>query len=71
MDGVKVAFGNRIMTGAKDRKERRALVHMELNEFPSANFAWPCVRSDRPPVLWWLSPGEGCDAVTCCGWDKL
>ena len=34
MDGVKVAFGNRIMTiqaapqCAKDRKEWRALVHM-------------------------------------------
>ena len=26
-------------------------------------FAWPCVLSDRPPVLWWLSPGEGWDAV--------
>ena len=26
-------------------------------------FAWPCVHSDRPPVLWWLSSGEGWDAV--------
>ena len=34
-------------------------------------FAWSCVLSDRPPVLWWLSPGEGWDAVTLCGWDKL
>ena len=22
-------------------------------------------------VLWWLSHGEGMDAVTWCGWDKL
>ena len=28
------------------------------------NFSWPCVFSDYPPVLWWLSPGEGLDAVT-------
>ena len=24
-----------------------------------AIFTWPCVLSDCPPVLWWLSPGEG------------
>ena len=34
-------------------------------------FAWHCVLSDRSPVLRWLSPGEGRDAVTRCGWDKL
>ena len=34
-----------------------------LNEFHAAIFSWPCVLSDRPPVLWWLSPGEGRDAV--------
>ena len=45
MDGVKVALGNRIMTVeaarqcAKDRKEWRALVHMQLNEFNAAIFA--------------------------------
>ena len=33
-------------------------------EFHAAIFAWHCVLSDRPPVLWWLSPGEGIDAVT-------
>ena len=22
-------------------------------------------------MLWWLSHGEGRDAVTRCGWDKL
>ena len=43
---------------AKDRKEWRA------NEFHAAIFAWPRVLSDRPPVLWCLSPGEGWDAVT-------
>ena len=65
MDGVKVALGNRGMTVeaarqcAKDRKEWRALVHMYLNEFHAANFAWHCVLSDRPPVIWWLSHGEG------------
>ena len=26
-------------------------------------FARPCVLLDLPPVLWWLSPGEGWDAV--------
>ena len=67
MDGVKEALGNRGMTVeaahkcAKDRKEWRALV---LNEFHSSIFAWPCILSDRPPVLWWLSPGEGRDVVT-------
>ena len=49
---------------AKDRNEWRALVHMQLNEFHAANFAWPCVLSDRPPMLWWLSPGDGRDAIT-------
>ena len=28
-----------------------------------AIFAWPGVLSDRPPVLWWLSPGERRDSV--------
>ena len=69
MDGVKVVLGNRGMTVeathqcAKDRKERRALVLMKLDEFHAAIFAWPSVISDRPPVLWWLSPGKGSDAV--------
>ena len=70
MDGMKVARGNRGMTVeaerqcAKDRKEWRAMVHKQLNEFHAAIFAWPCVLSDRPPVLRWLSAGEGRDAVT-------
>ena len=33
-------------------------------------FAWSCILSNRPPGLWWLSPGEWWDAVTWCGWDK-
>ena len=70
MDGVKVVLGNRGMTVeaaqqcAKDRKEWRAVVHMYLNEFHAVIFAWPCVLSDRPAVLWWLSHGEVRDAVT-------
>ena len=70
MDGVKVALCNRGMTVsavrkcAKDRKQWRALVHKSPNEFHEAIFAWPCVLSDRAPVLWFLSPGEGWDAVT-------
>ena len=27
------------------------------------HFACPPVLSDRQPVLWWLSPGEGWDAL--------
>ena len=70
MDGVNVALGNRGMTVeaalqcAKDRKAWRALVRMQLNEFNTAVFAWSRVLSDRPPMLWWLSHGEGRDAVT-------
>ena len=65
MDGVKVVLGNRGMTveAVRKRKEWRALVQMHLNEFHSAIFAWPCVLSDRPPVLWRLSPGEDWDAI--------
>ena len=77
MDGVKVAWGSRGMTVeaarqyAKDRKEWRALVHMSLNEFLAAIFAWHCVLSDHPPVLWWLSHGERRDAVAWYSWDKV
>ena len=69
-DGVKVALGNREMTVeaarqcTKEWKEWKALVHMYLNEFHMAIFAWPCVLSDRPPMLWWLSHGDGRDAIT-------
>ena len=57
MDGAKVALSNRGMTVeaarqcTKDRKEWRALVHVKLYEFQAAIFAWPCVLSDRPPML--------------------
>ena len=27
------------------------------------HFCWPCVLLDRPPMLWWLTPGEELDAV--------
>ena len=33
-------------------------------EFHVDIFAWPCALSDPPPMLWWLSHGEGRDAVT-------
>ena len=45
MDGVNLALGNRGMT------VEAALVHMLLNEFNAAIFAWPCVFSDHPLVL--------------------
>ena len=55
---------------ATNRKEWRALVH--ITEWVlRGHFCLTLCSSDRPPVLWWLSPGEGRDAVTWCGWDKL
>ena len=65
MDGVKVTLGNRGMAVEAARqcaKDRRALVHMQLNELLAAVFALSCVLSDRPPLLWWLSRGERWDA---------
>ena len=56
---------------AKDSKEMRNMVHMYLNEFRAAIFALPCVLSDRRHMLWWLSLGEGWDAVTWCSWNSL
>ena len=70
MNGVKMAFDNKGMIVeaahqcAKDRKEWRAQVHMSLNEFHAAIFAWLYVLSDRPLMHWWLSPGEAWDAFT-------
>ena len=69
IDGVKIALGNRGMTVEEWRW--RALVHMQLTEFHAVIFALPCILSDVPPVLWWLSPREQWDAVTWCRWDKL
>ena len=63
MDGVKVALGNRGMT-VEAARQFWYTSFTELNAFHESIFAWPCVLSDRPPVLWWLSPGEGWDAVT-------
>ena len=57
---VNVALGNRGMTVeaarqcSKYRKEWRAQVHMQLNEFHAAIFACLCFLSDHPPVLWWF-----------------
>ena len=66
MDGVKVALGNRGMTVETARKTAKSGEPWYIcnNEFHVAIFAWPCVLSDCPPVLWWLSHGEGTDAVT-------
>ena len=65
-DGVKVALGNRRMTVEaarkceKDRKEWRALVHMELNEFHAPYLLARC--SFGPPsralvVITWRRVG--------------
>ena len=67
MDGVKVDLGNRGMTVeatrqcAKDRKEWRVLVHMQLNEFQAAIFTWHCsfgLPSHALVVITWR--GVGC-----------
>ena len=61
MDGVKVALGNRGMIVEDVRKIGKSgdPWYIFNNEFHVANFPRPCVLSDRPPMLWWLSPGEG------------
>ena len=69
-DGLE-QYGDDCGVGEKDEKKWRAPVHTEMIEFNAAIFAWPCVLSDRPPALWWLSPGEEWDAVTCRSWGKL
>ena len=67
MDGVKVALGNRVTVEAarqcsKDRKEWRALVHMQLNEFHAAIFCLALCSFEQPShalvVITWR--GEGC-----------
>ena len=71
MDGVKMALGKRGITVeaasqcAKDQKEWRALVHMELNEFHAAIFFCLALCSFGPSsralvVINW----RGWDAVT-------
>ena len=52
-----------VVTGRGEKNDTMWHVpHMQLNEFHVAIFAWPCVLSDRPHVLWWLSPAE---------WDRM
>ena len=48
--------GGGCTTMAKDRKEWRALVHKLMIECDSVIFCLvpSCVRSNRPPALWWL-----------------
>ena len=50
------------MREIKERVESGGAYVTEFVSLP--HFAWPCVLSDRPPVLWWLSPGEGWNAIT-------
>ena len=68
MDCVNVALGNRAVTVKAARKSGKSgepwYVHMLLNEFHAIIFAWLCVLSDHPPVLWWLSAGQEKDVVT-------
>ena len=62
MNCVKVALGNR---GMRERPERVESPGTYVTERDSrCHFAWPCVLSAHPPLLWWLSHGEGRDAVT-------
>ena len=49
----------------RERKEWRDLVHMYLENFHVAIFTWPCVLSDRRPVLWWGSPVEDAVGINC------
>ena len=68
MDGVKVALGNRNDgVGCASMRERSEAVepwYIRNNEFHAFIFAWYRVLSNRVPVLWCLSPGEGWDAVS-------
>ena len=68
MDGVKEAFVSRGMTVEAARqwigKGGEPWYICNWNEFHAAIFAWPCILSDHSPMLWWLSYGEGVDAVT-------
>ena len=55
----------------RERSERVESLGTYVTELVArGHFAWHCVLSDRPPVLWWLSHGEGMDAFTWCGWDN-
>ena len=44
----------------RERSERVESPGTYVTELVSScHFDWHCVLSDLPPVLWWLSPGEG------------
>ena len=59
-------------TTMRERSKRVESPGTYVTEWVSLSlFAWLCVLSDHPPVLWWLSPGEQWDAITWCGYDKL
>ena len=68
-----MALGNRgMMVEAarqcvKDRKEWRAPVHMKLNEFRSAIFAWPSVLPPSRALLVITWRGVGCRYMTRLG----
>ena len=69
MDGVKVVLGNRGMTVESERHALRIGKSGEPNSYVTEmSYTRPILLSlclsDRPPVLCWLSPGEGWDAVT-------
>ena len=63
IDGVKVALGNRGMTVEASRKSGEPWYICNRMSFtrPFLRFR---VLSDHPPMLWWVSHGEGRDAVT-------
>ena len=69
MDSVQVALGNRDDGGGcatmRERPERVESPSTYVIESVSrGHLCLACVLSDRPPKLWWLSHGEGRDAVT-------
>ena len=75
VDDVKVALGNRGMKVEAARQCAKIGKSGEpwfiSNWMSFMQLSWLCVLSESPPMPWWLSPGEGRDAVTWCGWYKL
>ena len=60
MDGVKVALGKgEMLWRLRERTERVESPGAYVTECVSLPFLLGRVLSDRPPMLWWLSPGEG------------
>ena len=66
MDGVKEELGNRGMTVGAARKTGKSGEPLYIcNRFSfTLPFLLGSVYFGPPSVLWWLSPGEGWDAVT-------